>query len=277
MSDPIEELRRFDAAGVDVAPLPAAEVRRRGDRRRRRTAALATAGGVAAVAALVIPLALAAGGTDRSELQPIAPSPSTSSATAVPGLAPRQRIPADFDLTALPAAATFSFAAQRAPAIDELSLCGRTVFATGPDAAVPVVDSAGASYAEAGTSSSSNRTLALYADADAAAEALDAIEAGVRACPVQRQDPGAPLVHDAVDTELPTDESFVFTQQARMGGGLLADLTVFQVARVGNALYVATTSTSAGGPQVVDAEVRRMAESSAPVLSDLCTFAADRC
>ena len=99
----------------------------------------------------------------------------------------------------------------------------------------------------------------------------------MRDCPVERQDPGAPLVHEAVDTELPTEESFVFTQQARMGGGLLADLTVVQVARVGNALYVATTSTSAGGPQVVDTEVRRMAESSAPVLSDLCTFAAEPC
>ena len=274
MSDPIEELRRFDASGVDVAPLPAAEVRRRGDRRRRRTTALATVGGAAAVAALVVPLALAAGGADRSAPpQPVAPP----SSPAVPGLAPRQSIPAGFDLTALPDDATFSYAARKAPAVDELSLCGTTVFATGPDAAVPVVDTAGASYAEAGTSGSADRTLALYADADAASRALHAIETGVRDCPVERQDPGAPLVHEAVDTELPTEESFVFTQQARMGGGLLADLTVFQVARVGNALYVATTSTSAGGPQVVDTEVRRMAESSAPVLSDLCTFAAEPC
>ena len=106
---------------------------------------------------------------------------------------------------------------------------------------------------------------------------LAAVEEAVRACPVQRQDPGAPLVHEVVDTQLPTEESLVFTQQARMDARLYADLTVFQVARVGNALYVATAHTSAGGPQVVDTEVRRLAEESAPVLSDLCTFAVPRC
>jgi hypothetical protein len=274
MSDPIEELRGFDVTALGPDPLPASEVRRRGDRRRRRTTALATAAGVAAVAVLAVPVALAARGTDRSAPpQPVAP-PSSS---AVPGLAPRQAIPAGFDLTVLPDDATFSYVARRGPVVDRLVLCGTTVFATGQDATVPVVDSAGATYEEAGTSSSSNRTLVLYADADAAAAALTTIEDGVRACPEERQPPGAPLVHEAVDTELPTDESFVFTEQARLGGGLLADLTVYQVARVGNALYLATVSTSAGGRQVVDAEVRQMAESSAPVLSDLCTFAAERC
>ncbi|HEX2772805.1 MAG TPA: hypothetical protein VHN18_10295, partial [Micromonosporaceae bacterium] len=141
----------------------------------------------------------------------------------------------------------------------------------------PVLDSAGASYAEAGTGSSSGRTLVLYADEKAAGTALAAIEDGVRACPVQRQGSGAPLVHEVVDAELPADESLVFTQQARMDAQLLADLTVFQVARVRNALYVATSSTSAGGPQVVEAEVRRLAEQSAPVLSDLCVVASGRC
>lgn len=274
MSDPIEELRRFDATGVDVAPLPAAEVRRRGDRRRRRTTALAAAGGAAAVAVLVVPLALVAGGTDRS-----APAPPIAhrSSSAVPGLAPLQRIPAGFDLTALPQGATFSYTARDAAVIDNLRLCGTTVFDTGPDAEIPVVDSAGAVYGEAGTESSSGRTLALYADEEAAGAALAAIEDGVRACPVQRQEPGAPLVHEVVDAGLPADASFVFTQQARMDAQLFADLTVFQVARVRNALYVATASTSAGGPQVVDAEVRRLAEQSAPVLSDLCVLASARC
>jgi hypothetical protein len=276
MPDPIEELRHF-TPGVDVDPLPASEVRRRGDRRRRRTNALATVGGVAAVAALVVPLSLAVRGTDRSDPQPVGPSPSTASSTAVPGLAWRQRIPADFDLTALPAGATFSYTPREAAGVDRLQLCGTTAFDTGPGAEVPVVDSAGAVHGEAGTESTSARTLALYPSDQAAATVLGAIEEAVRACPVQRQDPGAPLVHAVVDTALATDDSFVFTQQARMDAQLYADLTVFQVARVGNALYVATSSTSAGGPQVVAAEVRRTAEQSAPVLSDMCTFAAQRC
>lgn len=276
MPDPIEELRHF-TPGADVPPLPASEVRRRGDRRRRRTHALATVGGVAAAAALVVPLSLAARGTDRTVPQPIGPSPSTASSTAVPGLAWRERIPATFDLTALPADATFTYTARDTAAVDGLRLCGTTVLDTGPGAEVPAVDTAGAVHGEAGTESSSARTLALYPSDTTAARVLAAVEEAVRACPVQRQDPGAPLVHEVVDTQLPTEESLVFTQQARMDARLYADLTVFQVARVGNALYVATAHTSAGGPQVVDTEVRRLAEESAPVLSDLCTFAVPRC
>ena len=124
--------------------------------------------------------------------------------------------------------------------------------------------------------SSAGRTLALYPWDRAAAKALDAIRHW-RRVPVETQGGGAPLVHDPVDADLATDDSFVFTQQSRMDKDLYADLTVFQVARVGNALYLATTHTSAGGPHVVDAEVQRMARTSAPVLSDLCVFAADPC
>jgi len=275
MPDPIEELRHL-GPGVDVDPLPAAEVRRRGDRRRRRSNAVATLGGLAAAAALVVPLTLAARGTDRSEPQPVGPAPSTAS-TAVPGQAWRQRIPAGFDLTALPAGATFSYNARDTGAVDRLRLCGTTVLDTGPGAAAPPVEAAGAVHREAGTASASARTLALYRDDATAARVLAAAEDGVRACPVQRQPPGAPLVHEVVATTLPADDSLVFTQQARMDARLYADLTVVQVARVGNALYVATSSTSAGGPQVVDTEVRRMAQQSAPVLGALCTFAPRRC
>jgi len=272
--DPIEELRHFTPGG-DVDPLPASEVRRRGDRRRRRTNALATVGGVAAVAALVVPLSLAARGTDRSVPQPI--GPSTASSSPVPGLAWRHRIPAGFDLTALPAGTTFTYTAGDTGAVDPMRLCGTTVLDTGPGAEVPVADRRGAVHSEAGTGSASARTLALYPSAAAAAKVLGAVEDAVRACPVQHQHPGAPLVHDVVDTTLPVDDSFVFTQQARMDARLYADLTVVEVARVGNALYVATASTSAGGPQVVDTEVRRLAEQSAPVLGEMCTFAAPRC
>ena len=208
-------------------PLPAAEVRRRGDRRRRRSNALATLGGVAAAAALVVPLALAARGTDRSEEpQPIGPSPSTASSTAVPGAAWRQRIPAGFDLTALPAGATFSWTARDTGAVDRLRLCGTTVLDTGPDAALPPVDTAGAVHREAGTASASARTLALYRDDATAATVLAAVEDAVRACPVQRQDPGARLVQEVLDTTLPAEESVVFTQQSRMDARLYADLTV---------------------------------------------------
>jgi hypothetical protein len=61
MPDPIEELSNFEP-GVPVSPMPAAEVRRRGDRLRRRNTALVVGGAVAAVALVAVPVAVFAGG-----------------------------------------------------------------------------------------------------------------------------------------------------------------------------------------------------------------------
>ena len=276
MSDPIEDLQNFHPEGLDVNPLPASEVRRRGNRRRHRNNALAAMGALAAVAVIATPLAVAARGGDRPAPMPAdPPSPSPTRTVQTAWL---RTIPADFDLTTLPGEATFAFTARDASVVDDLTLCGVPTFSTRSDDPVgPAVDTRDAVYGEGGTESSAGRTLALYPSDRVAAKALDAIRHGVETCPVETQGSGAPLVHDTVDADLATDESFVFTQQSRMDKDLYADLTVFQVARVGNALYLATTHTSAGGPQVVDTEVQRMARMSAPVLSDLCVFAADPC
>ncbi|HWM74857.1 MAG TPA: hypothetical protein VNQ53_14000 [Nocardioides sp.] len=63
MPDPIEELSSFEP-GVPVNPMPAAEVRRRGDRLRRRKTALVVGGAAAAVVLVAVPLAVFAGGDD---------------------------------------------------------------------------------------------------------------------------------------------------------------------------------------------------------------------
>lgn len=57
MRDPIEELGNFDP-GVPVSPLPAAEVRARGDRLRKRNTALVVGGAALAVALIVTPIAV---------------------------------------------------------------------------------------------------------------------------------------------------------------------------------------------------------------------------
>lgn len=277
MSDPIRDLENLKHEGMNVNPLPASEVRRRGTRLRRRNNALAAVGALAVVAVIATPLAVVARGGDHAEPGPgPVDSPSPTRTVQAEWL---QAIPGDFDLTALPADATFAFTARDDSVVDDLTLCGVPTFSTrSSDPVGPAVDTAGAFYGEAGTESSAGRTLALYQSDKIAAKALDAIRHGVETCPVEQQPGGgAPLVRDSVPADLATDESYVFTQQSRMDKDLLADLTVFQVARVGNALYLATNHTSAGGPQVVDAEVRRMATQSAPVLSDMCVFAADPC
>ena len=81
MSDPTRDLAGLDAVHLGAAPLPASEVRRRGDRLRRRNAALVTAGAGAAVAAVLVPVALLAGGSDRATPSPVGPA-GTPSATA---------------------------------------------------------------------------------------------------------------------------------------------------------------------------------------------------
>lgn len=271
MPDPIHDLENLKHEGLTVNPLPASEVRRRGTRMRRRNNMLVAAGTAAVLAVVATPFAVMAGGSDDAAPGPV-DTPSNPTVTW------KQAIPGDFDLAALPDDATFRFTTRDASVVDDVTLCGRPTFSTASNDPVgPAVDTAGASYGEPGTDGSAARTLALYEDDKVAAKAVEGFRAGVSYCPEETQGRGAPLVYDAVDTELPADDSFVFTQQARMDKDLLADLTVIQVARVGNAVYLATDHTSAGGPQVVDGEVRRLAAWSAPVLSDMCVFAAEPC
>src|SRR4051794_2663009 len=93
--DFLAELENFSTPGPTMTPLPASEVRRRGTRMRRRNNALATLGGVAAVAIIATPIALAATGG------PQGPSPAPPVASQPAG-GWQQRVPADFDITALP-------------------------------------------------------------------------------------------------------------------------------------------------------------------------------
>ncbi|GAA2135924.1 hypothetical protein GCM10009844_01670 [Nocardioides koreensis] len=280
MSDPIEDLENLKHEGLNVNPLPASEVRRRGTRMRRRNNAIAAVGALAVIAVVATPLAVVARGGDDASPGPVG-TPSPSPTRTVDGAGWLQAIPGssgDFDLTALPDDATFRYDVRPLPVVDDLTLCGVPTFSTrSNDPVAPAVDFLGATYSEPGTDGSAGRTLALYENDEVAAKVLDAVRHGVETCPTEQQGQGAPLVYAAVDTELPAEDSYVFTQQARMDKDLLADLTVFQVARVGNAVYLATDHTSAGGPQVVDAEVQRMATLSAPVLSDMCIFAAEPC
>ena len=73
MPDPIEELSNFEP-GVPVNPMPAAEVRRRGDRLRRRNTALVVGGAALAVALVAVPIAVFAGGDDGGTPAPANPA-----------------------------------------------------------------------------------------------------------------------------------------------------------------------------------------------------------
>jgi hypothetical protein len=269
MRDPIDELESFDMPGT-TTPLPAAEVRRRGDRIRRRNTALAAAGGLAVVAAIAAPIAAVALDHDARRIQP-APAPAVSW---------RQDIPRPLDVGAVPAGSTVTFTVRDRSVVDDLTLCGVPTFSTRSDDPVgPAVQAAGASAGEPGTESSSARTLAVYPDADTAAAAVAALRRGVERCPVD-DGAGRPtytwevVPGTSVDG---ADEGYVVAQQVRFDKTLTSDLTAFEVARVGNAVVLATSHTSAGGQQAIDGTVPNLLALSAPLVQQMCVFSAEPC
>lgn len=259
----------FRTEGTTVDPMPAAQVRRRGDRRRRRNHALASLGGVAA-AFLVIgtPLAVLDSG-DRD-----APAPPIASSPAAPQW--RQTVPGSFDLTpgingADPAG---NVTQESAPAVATIERCGEVVF----DATDGTVDVLGASYRPAEpTDTGADRTLALYPDARAADQALTRIRTAATGCDTEEYGAGDTRVHELVGSRLPADDSAVLIERIRFAGEEFfnGELTVVQVARVGNALLV-TEGFSAGpgaDDRLVADEVRRHREQVVDVLDAMAVFA----
>lgn len=280
MSDPIEDLEHFNDQGLTVNPLPAAEVRRRGTRMRRRNNALAAIAGVAAVAIVAVPLGLYATGGNGSSLEP-APAVPVPSRTAEPSAtAWLTEVPASFPLTegfpATNASDGSPVTVSDEPDLDMITLCGVPAWSTTRVGPIPTQDAAGVSYA--GESEDSRaRTLAVYENDHAAEQALAGLRTALENCPVDRTGSRAPQQYDVSDADL-GDEAFTFTQRSRDGAGFLGDLSVYQAVRVGNAVYLATYVGQGGAnEQVIAHTLQLMNTDSAPVISDLCLFAAEPC
>ncbi|GAW52196.1 MULTISPECIES: hypothetical protein [unclassified Nocardioides] len=257
MRDPIEELENFTSPGLTMTPIPASEVRRRGTRLRRRNTALATIGGIAAVAVIATPLAVLA-------------SNHSSKADVEPATDWHQTIPADFPLTAgMPNGSTQSDAS----GVDPIETCGNVAWSA--EGTTRPVDIVGATYGEPGSEGTQSRTLALYADDTTAASALAQLRDTVVNCPEDPNGSGAPLVNEVVELAAGSDTSLFFTNQAK-DGDLLYDLTAYEAVRSGNALYLATSFSSAGGSQNVGA-LDRLDRASQPVVDQMCVFSADGC
>ncbi|MDN4162396.1 hypothetical protein [Nocardioides abyssi] len=259
MRDPIEDLQHFRTDGTTVNPLPASEVRRRGDRMRRRNTAVATVGGVAAaLVAVGVPFGIAqSGGGDGPDTSPAPPSVSWL-----------QEAPEGFPLDAGYAASATD---EVAPAIPDV--CGTPFWTT-----AGTTDVAGATLS--GGEAFDARTLMVYPDDDAAERALAGIRAAVADCPEQTEldeSPDTTLVHDVLDQDLPTEESFVFVQRARFDDGLLSDATITGIGRSGNALLVDQSYASPGDDRSVATNLRLQLQRAARPFSELCVFSATPC
>ena len=249
MPDPIDDLfSTFQDGGTPVKPLPAAEVRRRGDRLRRRNTTLAAVGGVAAVLAVATPFAvLAQGGSDSSAPDPVAPPAQVDWI---------QEIPAGLDLrTGLAAGAESS----DEPGVPTLTLCGETAF----DAAVQTVDVAG--VVSRGTPNTDEpelrRTLALYPDGDAAAGAVTGLRGALEACPAEPGPGDQTIRHEPIASELGADESFLIASSYVAADEDYAQaISYFVVARTGNAVLVTADLGTAPYEPQVGIEQERVAE-----------------
>ena len=169
MRDPLDELENFTDPGLTMDPLPASEVRRRGTRMRRRNHALAAIGGVAAVAIIATPLAMAASNNRTDTTPPPATRSPSPTATWV------QEIPPAFPIAdGLPDATIRDWYQQQSDA----DACDGLGWSPDTPATVDVSQAV-----QKETEGGWDRTLALYADEDAASRSLVALQApgaGVR-------------------------------------------------------------------------------------------------
>lgn len=246
----------FKSEGTPVNPLPASEVRRRGDRMRRRNNALASVGGVAA-ALVVIATPLAVVANQSSDGDADRPPIASNGPTQV---AWKQEIPGTVDVGSGLAGAATTPAVETSdrPGVATVEVCATTLF----DAEDGTVDTAGATWAgEEGTGNAGNaRTLVLYPDAVAATAVVEGLRAGAEQCRTETSGTDT-LTYDLTDADLPADEAFVLARGYVAEGEQSAQgVDYYVVARTGNAVLVTVDPYAAAADEQVTFEQERVAE-----------------
>ena len=277
MSDPLDQLARFDGGDPAAPPLPAAEVRRRGDRLRRRNTVLAGVGAALAVAVIATPIAVLTSGSDSTEPEPApAPtSPSVTTDTLVSGEVLAE-IPDSVDLTAdMPANESGEpvTATTDGDGVVDLQFCAEQAFPLRDDLVDRLAATAiGPEYASA-------RELRVYGSTEQATAAVDQVVDAAEGCP--REDLGEELgnttwVHAVTPTDL-GEASYTVQRTFEDQGAPSIGATWWQVVRVGNAvLATATSGEYAPGPILEDATTDDV-EALRPLVDQLCPFSADGC
>ncbi|GAA4675612.1 hypothetical protein [Nocardioides nanhaiensis] len=249
--DPIDRLAHFDQTPGDedaVHPLPAAEVRRLGDRRRRRTQGLVAAGAAAAVLAIAVPLTVVGGGQGAPSPAPAPSQTPTQEPSPDPSELPTAADPVpngQIDLDGLDLTAGMSTNDDGSPAqigIDGVGVGPLAPCSTGPTEpeeqtpAEPVqrltAEVSGPEYSEA-------REVRVYETVEEATAVLDAVVADAGTCP--RQDVGGTgWLLEVDDGGLPGD-SRLLVRTYEQDGTTPPGAQWWQLTRVGRALVLAST------------------------------------
>lgn len=282
MSDPFESLRHLDE-GPPGPALPAAEVRRRGDRmRRRRTALRAVAAGCAVAVVASGGIALGGGLTDSAPPPPVttqdpSPSPSgpppdqgtprTKQALSVPdGFPLLEGLPAedaDTDRTTVRALDTPRIFDPCHDNTDASADNGRTDYRR---------------VVQSGPAYSYQREIVVYESSSAANEAMLVARSELERCPQYAYDDGVSRdiwEPSPVETAgVPADDAIVSVNHGYSDHGLTTLATHWMVMRVGNALVSLAYDGEFGA---TESQVRAVADSELgayeALAASMCPFA----
>lgn len=263
MPDPIDELDNFSIPGPPMNPLPAAEVRRRGNRIRRRNNALATVGALAVVAAIATPFAVAAGGSDSGTIDP---APPVDWVTTIPSGFP---LDSGMGVDGDPA---YVGTEEGEVVFSSVVICDQEVWAPEQPEST---DALGAVWSD-GVEGGEQRTLALYPDDDTARAALAGMRDAVDACPEPAVEGDAivPVELDAGGGE----ESLAYMDQYQVDGEPTGEGNAFFVTRVGNALLLDKTYFgSAGSMEIAQQSADLLQDRASGTVAAMCVFSATPC
>ena len=311
MADPTTRLVSLGALRIEEDPLPAAEVRRLGDRRRRRQAA-ATGLAVAALVAVVgVGVSLVRGPAQTAVDPALPPSPSVEATggpldptpapvdgTPVPdptappaqGLDPEptprpeptgpREIPASYPLATgwpertEPGEGYGLTGPNRVLGALGFTACGITVYDG------PAQDRLRADWRN--VEDFRARQLTTYADAENAVGAVAGLVERYRSCPREPEpDETGVLQHHAVARTEVGGESWAFADYSTLDGYPAMGLTVTHVIRLGRAVLVLTESGHGGVSPDREAEIRQRvddmtAEATVP-LEAMCRYTEAGC
>lgn len=252
--DPIRDLENFSLEGDPLHPLPASEVRRRGDRmRRRRTGALA-AGAAAAVAVIATSSVVAAqnlsGGDD---LQP-APQPSPTATQSAEWLT---RVPDDFPLAdgwpepALEAAGEATTPTRQPIEGPNRQILPMRLFVCGGVIGTPSdpVDRLSAVLPQ---SYSRERQVAVFPDESVAQAYLDSVRDAYQECPRHNHNPDVSL-HQVSELDRGESAFQVIGTWESIGGEETDDVELTFGIRVGNAVLLERGSNHGAAPAALAA------------------------
>lgn len=255
--------------------LPPSEIRRRGDRlRRRRTSMVAVGGVLAAAIAVGAPVIALSGddGTRTDGTQYVATDPPAPRPTVTD-------VPDGFPVG--DGMGTASDPAQVGTDVGEvvfasITVCEDEVWLL-DSGATPTVDALGAVWSD-GVSGGEQRTLATYADEQAARSALSAIGSAVADCPppVVRGDGFA--IEPKALTAAGGEETLAYVDRYLDADGYTGEGNVFVLTRVGNALLIDKTYIGGAGDLAVAQDTADLlADRATGVVDAMCVFSADGC